>query len=102
MVAGARYAPTNSRSKKAELKWTRERIPQSRTRLRSVSSDVSPGQIADLNAYLQLIDDVPEWPFQSSTVLRVMLYLLIPIVSWLGGLLIDGMLDQLFGFNENG
>jgi hypothetical protein len=55
-----------------------------------------------LNAYLQLIDDVPEWPFQSSTVLRVMLYLLIPIVSWLGGLLIEGMLDQLFGFTENG
>jgi len=83
-------------AKQAELKWTRERIQQSRTLLHSDSPDVSAGRMADLSAYHQLIEDVPGWPFKSATVLRVMLYLLIPVASWLGGLLIEGVLDQLF------
>ncbi|MCD4843401.1 MAG: hypothetical protein K8R25_02835 [Methanosarcinales archaeon] len=48
--------------------------------------------MADMEAYLRLIEDVPEWPFQSSILVRVVLYLLIPIASWFGGLLIEGML----------
>jgi hypothetical protein len=99
--------------KEVELEWARGRIRQSRALLggalsevsedtpdtapSDASSETSPGQMSDLIAYLQLIDDVPEWPVQASALLQVTLYLLIPIVSWFGGLLIESLLDQLFG-----
>jgi hypothetical protein len=57
---------------------------------------VIPGQMADLIAYLELIEGVPEWPFQTSTVMRLLLYLLIPVASWAGKQMIETTLDQLF------
>ena len=40
------------------------------------------GEMADLVAYLSLVERVPEWPFTTSTYTRLILYLLIPVVSW--------------------
>jgi hypothetical protein len=82
--------------KEAELKWTRERIRQSENLLHSSSPDMSPGQMADLIAHLNLIEDVPEWPFESLTIVHVMVYLMIPLASWLGGLLIESLLTVVF------
>ncbi len=82
--------------KEAELKWTRERIHQSEILLHSGSPDMSPGQMADLVANLKLIEDVPEWPFESLTIVHVIAYLLIPLGSWLGGLLIESLLEIVF------
>jgi len=82
--------------KEAELKWTRERIHQSETLLYSGSPDMSPGHMADLVANLKLIEDVSEWPFESLTIVHVMAYLLIPLASWLGGLLIESLLEIVF------
>jgi hypothetical protein len=84
-------------AKGAELAWIRDSIRQSRTHLRDGSSDASPGQMADLTAYQRLIKDVPEWPFRTSTLVQVLLYLLIPVASWIGGLLIENGLGYLFG-----
>jgi len=84
-------------AKQAELQWTRERIWQSRTLLHGVAPEESSGKMGDLEAYLRLIEDVPEWPFQSSTVVRIVFYLLIPIASWFGGLLIEGVLELIWG-----
>ena len=85
-----------SKAKKTEIEWTRNRIRQTRSLLQKSSSDVLPGQMADLIAYLELIEGVPEWPFHSSTIVRLLLYLLIPAASWAGNLLIGTALDQLF------
>ncbi|WP_135611806.1 hypothetical protein [Methanococcoides sp. AM1] len=82
--------------KEAELKWTREKIHQSEALLHSGSPDSPPGQIADLAAHLQLIEDVQEWPFESLTIVHVLAYLLIPLLSWLGGLLIESLLEIIF------
>jgi hypothetical protein len=82
--------------KEAELKWTRERIHQSEILLHSGSPDMLPGQMADLVANLKLIEDASEWPFESLTIVHVMAYLLIPLVSWLGGLLIESLLEIVF------
>jgi hypothetical protein len=84
-------------AKEAELEWTRQRIRQSRTLLQDGSADVSPGQMADLAAYLKLIEAAPEWPFQGSTIVQVMLYTLLPVASWFGNLLIEGVLARLLG-----
>jgi len=83
-------------AKQAEIVWTRERIRQSRPHLHGVTPEESSGRMGDLEAYLRLIEDVPEWPFHSSTVVRIVLYLLIPIASWFVGLLIEGMLELIW------
>ena len=84
-------------AKQAEIVWTRERIRQSRPLLHGMTPEESSGKMGDLEAYLRLIEDVPEWPFQTSTIVRVILYLMIPIASWFGGLLIEGMLEIIWG-----
>lgn len=84
------------KAKQAEIVWTWERIRQSRPLLHSVKQNESSGRMGDLEAYLRLIEDVSEWPFQSSTFVRVVFYLLIPIVSWFGGLLIEGLLELIW------
>jgi len=83
-------------AKQAEIIWTRERIRQSRPLLDCMTHEESSGKMGDLEAYLRLIEDVPEWPFHSSTVVRIVLYLLIPIASWFGGLLIEGVLELIW------
>jgi hypothetical protein len=83
-------------AKQAEIARTLEKIRQARTLLYDISSEGSSGKMGDLEAYLRLIEDVPEWPFHSSTVVRIVLYLLIPIASWFGGLLIEGMLELIW------
>jgi hypothetical protein len=84
------------KAKEAEIEWTRNRIQQSRSLLSNPSSDVLPGQMADLIAYLELIEGAPVWPFQRSTIVRLLLYLLIPAVSWVGKQLVETALGQLF------
>jgi hypothetical protein len=80
--------------KEGELEWIREQIRPARDRLQEATAQ---GQMADLVAYLQLVEDAPEWPFSASSLVQVVLYLLIPVVSWVGSLLIEGLLGQLFG-----
>lgn len=92
-------------AKEAELAWVHERIQQSRARLQEESAVGSPvgspgsppSQMPGLIAYLQLIERVPEWPFQTSTFVQVALYLLIPIGSWFGSALVEGLLGRLMG-----
>ena len=86
-------------AKQAELQWTREKIRQAIPLLHDISSEGSSSQMGDLEAYRRLIEDVPEWPFQSSTIVKVVLYLLIPIASWFGGLLIEGMVELVWGIS---
>ena len=83
--------------KGAELAWTRERIRRASAFVYKLSAPESPGQLADLYAYQQLIQHVPEWPIEGSALVQVMLYLLIPIASWFGSTLVEGLLSQLFG-----
>ena len=49
----------------------------------------------ELVAYLRLIEGVREWPFDVSTVLRFSLYLMIPIGSWLGGAMVERLVNSL-------
>ncbi len=86
-------------AKQAELQWTREKIRQAIPLLHDISSEGSSSQMGDLEAYRRLIEDVPEWPFQSSTIVKVVLYLLIPIASWFGGMLIEGMVELVWGIS---
>lgn len=81
-------------AKQSELVWARDRIRCVRKSLHEGVPEGSPGKMADLIAYQRLVEDVSEWPFQASTAVQIGLYLLIPAASWLGGLVIEGLLSR--------
>jgi len=82
-------------AKQTELEWIHEKIRDSRSLIQEYSRNDMSGKMADQITYQRLIEDVPEWPIQSSTLLRVFVFLLIPLASWIGSLLIEGVLDHL-------
>ena len=49
--------------------------------------------LADLVAWKTLVDSVSEWPFDAGMRLRFLLYLAIPLGSWLGGALVDRVVN---------
>ncbi len=51
------------------------------------------GQLSDLLAYKTQVELTPEWPFDSSTLWRFGLYLLIPVASMIGGALVERVVD---------
>jgi hypothetical protein len=53
------------------------------------------GHLSDLLAYRAYVVGVREWPFDTSTLVRFALYLLIPLGSWLGGALVERALTVL-------
>ncbi len=49
--------------------------------------------MANLLALRQHLSEIREWPFDASTLRRLALYLLIPLVSWSGGALVERLID---------
>ena len=47
-----------------------------------------------LLAYRREIADVSEWPFDFSVLTRLMLYLIIPPLTWVGAALIEILIDS--------
>ena len=50
-------------------------------------------RLANLIAYRGLIDGVSEWPFNLSTLLRTALIVALGVGSWLGGALMERLLN---------
>jgi hypothetical protein len=50
--------------------------------------------MADLVAYRSLVESVPEGPFTTSTYTRLILYALIPLVSWSIGIVAEGIVGR--------
>ena len=61
--------------------------------LDGAETSTSDSQLPALLAYEARIDDVREWPFDTSNLLRFALFLLIPLASWLGGALVERLVD---------
>jgi len=55
------------------------------------------GRLTDLLAYKASITAIPEWSFDSPTLMRFGLYLLIPIGSMIGGAFVERIIDSLVG-----
>ncbi len=53
------------------------------------------GRLTDLLAYRTQVESTPEWPFDSSTLLRFGIYLLIPVASMVGGALVERVVDMV-------
>jgi hypothetical protein len=49
--------------------------------------------LADLITYRRLVEAVPEWPLDPGLRARLLLYVALPLGSWLGGALVERLID---------
>jgi hypothetical protein len=80
-------------AKRRELAWCHDQIQ----RTREGGAKTSELSLADLISYRALIESVREWPLDVRTLSRFALYLVIPPASWLGGALVERLVDSLAG-----
>ena len=61
----------------------------------ALTGDTTQGRLTDLLSYKTQIKSTPEWSFDSSTLFRFGLYLLIPVGSMIGGALVERVVDMM-------
>ena len=76
--------------KRAELERLREQIRDARSQ---TDAAVESPRLANLIGYYQLIDSAREWPVDAANLLKFIGYLLLGLGSWLGGALVERILD---------
>jgi hypothetical protein len=81
-------------AKETELGWVNGEISKQLNSYQNSDTDRRSGEIADLVAYRGLVASVPEWPFTSSTYTRLVLYALLPVVSWGVGIVAEEIVGR--------
>jgi hypothetical protein len=83
--------------KERRLAWCQQR-------LRALQGDSAPGpdgsatrELADVLTLRSHVEAVREWPFDVSVLMRLAIYLVIPLASWAGAALVERMVDALLG-----
>jgi hypothetical protein len=84
-------------AKRAELERVHGALRVERGRLLEAGpeTDDSRTRMADLVAYRSLVQSVHEWPFDVSALARFLLFGALGVGSWLGGALVERLLDVL-------
>ena len=82
------------KTKHAELDRLRDAIRAERGAATAPDSGTATPRLANLIAYHQLVEAVREWPIDAGNLLRLFLYLLVGLGSWLGGALVERLLDS--------
>jgi hypothetical protein len=83
--------------KQAELAWVRAEIARAGDALRGHGDPARGLRLPALIAWEARVAAAPEWPFDVSTRLRFALLLLVPLGSWLGGALVELVVDRWLG-----
>jgi len=100
MMALAMLAPLRGvhrricEAKEEALDWVNGEISEHRVAFEGSRSGRRDGEMADLIAYRNLIDDVAEWPFTSSTYFRLILYAMLPLLSWGVGIVAEELIGR--------
>ena len=81
-------------SKKAELGKVNGEISKQLSAFQNSDPGRRSGEMADLVAYLSLVERVPEWPFTTSTYTRLFLYLLMPLFFWCIGIVAEEIVQR--------
>ena len=81
--------------KAEELSGLREKIRRNRELAdgSGTESAEAGAKLPGLLAYKHEIESVREWPFDTPTLVRFALFLLIPLGSWLGGAVVERVVD---------
>ena len=87
------------REKRALLGTLREQIRTERARLQADDAEhpQQGGRLADLLAYEGRVATAREWPIDTSTLVRLAFYLLLPLGSWLGAAFVERALNAALG-----
>ena len=86
------------RAKRAEIEACNAAIRRRREALASEAAGTTAGpRLDELVAWRGLVAAVREWPFDASTFSRFALYLALPVGSWLGGALVERLVDAALG-----
>jgi len=83
-------------SKEEELAWLNDAIAKQRSAFQTSGADQDGGKMADFVAYRGLVENVSEWPFTTSTYMRVFLYALLPLASWGVGIFAEQVVGRAF------
>ena len=83
--------------KDAELARVRQALREARDRVLApdAAERLAGGLLADLIAYERRVAEVPEWPLDASTLLRLALYLVLGLGSWVGAALVEWLVDAV-------
>lgn len=84
-------------AKEAALGWVNGEISKQRRALQDSDAGRQSGDMADLVAYRSLVESIPEWPFTISTYTRLIMYALIPAVSWSIGIVAEEIVGRALG-----
>ena len=82
-------------AKRTQLDWCRDAVIRERTKLLEGGTERS--RIDEIVVYRGVVEGVSAWPADSSTFVRISLYLLIPLGSWAGGAVVERFVDSLLG-----
>jgi len=63
----------------------------------AIASRAGSAGLVDLIEYRRLVEAVPEWPFEPALRARFLLYVALPLGSWLGGALVERWIEAAFG-----
>lgn len=80
-------------AKRLELAHVRRAVRTARDRLLESDTPTHGGQLADLVSYEARVAGVREWPFDATTLLRWAFYVTLGLGSWLGGAVVERLLD---------
>jgi hypothetical protein len=83
-------------AKAAELARVRGEIEARLAALRDGYTERSI-ELPGLLAWEARVADVPEWPFGTPVLLRFVLLVLIPLGSWLGGAMVERLVEGVLG-----
>jgi hypothetical protein len=79
--------------KRSELAWLDGEIRRERDLLRAGREPPRGARLANLVAWRSRIEAVWDWPYDASSLLRFALYTAVGLGSWLGGALVERLLD---------
>jgi hypothetical protein len=87
------------REKEAEIARVNAAIRGDETALADSAIGARRGDLGlgELLAYRAFVESVPEWLLDAPTRTRLFLYVAIPLGSWLGGALVERLLDAILG-----
>jgi hypothetical protein len=78
-------------AKRAELDRLREEIRAAR----AAADEVESPRLANVIASYQLVESASEWPIDAANLVRFIGYLLLGLGSWLGGALVERLVDRV-------
>jgi hypothetical protein len=84
-------------AKRDELRWVRDAIARARAALGAPGAETEAARLPALLAWEARVERAREWPFDASTWRRFALVLALPLGSWIGGALVEHVVEAWIG-----